>query len=396
MNWAAFEESHLSTRTSVFCVFGLSLATLSARANPLPQPVIYNLVVGRTLIAAGHAIVINDGANLYVTYDLVGYAMTTADLNVACSAFPKGNPSPGQFPFSQSFNPAVSSYTFTIPLTDSHLGGTANPGCGGIGNQIYIATHAAVEGAPNASSQPVNTVVTKHRYGSDNSNWNSTPNLTTPTGAQYSWMPQGGSFPADIWDTNLVGFTAASFHNGGADWIWECYRTDCGSPNPGAAGAPISGEIIQMDTTFNQSTIPTAGASLAVTCDNGYDVLLNGNYIGSSPTTHTVGSDWKDSDLTEDHLNTEGWENVVVWSVPNLFFHVGSNKLTVLGGNEHYDNLNGNPSDTNDMLGNVGNNPGGCIFLLFGATNGAQDTAWGSGTKFGGSNWAMYEAYTMQ
>ena len=371
---------------------------MSALASPPPQPVIYNLVVGRTHIPAGHAIVINDGTNLYVTYDLVGYAMTEAHLNLSCTVFPKGNPAPGQFPFSQTFNPAVSSYTFTIPLTNSHLGGAVNPGCGGAGNKIYVGTHAAVEGAPNVSSQPANTVVTKHRYGGTNATtWGSTPNLVTPTPAHYSWLPLGGSYPTDGWDTGLVGFSAAAFHNAGAGWIWECFRTDCDSVVDPAKSAPTSGEVIQMESTFNQSTIPAAGASLAVTCDNGYDVLLNGNFIGSSPTTHPVGTDWKDSDLTEDHLNTEGWENVVVWSIPNLYFHVGSNKLTVIGGNEYYNHSTGSPlADTNDTEGNANNNPGGCIYLLFGATNGAEDTAWGFGTSFGGANWAMYETYTMQ
>lgn len=91
----------------------------------------WDLIAGQNqLVGAVH--VYNDAATLFVEYSLTGgQTMTEAHVYVGANP-PDGKGAPGQFPYKQSFNPAVGSYTFQIPLT----GFDAK-------SRIYIATHGA-------------------------------------------------------------------------------------------------------------------------------------------------------------------------------------------------------------------------------------------------------------
>src|SRR5262249_27428396 len=88
---------------------------------------------------AGIVTVVNDNANLYVEYTTYSpWLITEAHVAVADSlaGIPqtkKGNPIPGRFPYSATFNPGVGDFTFTIPL-GSFLPGT----------DLFIAPHAVV------------------------------------------------------------------------------------------------------------------------------------------------------------------------------------------------------------------------------------------------------------
>lgn len=98
-------------------------------------------------IDSGLVTVNNDGSNLTITYETFApWVMTEIHAAVADSVAglphnKKGNPVPGQFPYSATFNPGVSSYTVTIPLTGFDVGDT-----------IYIAAHAAVSSPGSGGS----------------------------------------------------------------------------------------------------------------------------------------------------------------------------------------------------------------------------------------------------
>ena len=87
-------------------------------------------------ILVGTVSVWNDCTDLYVKYETTGgWEMTKTHLAVATSldGIPqaKGNPIPGQFPYSKKHDPAVTEFTYTIPLE-------------GLGTEPVIAAHAKV------------------------------------------------------------------------------------------------------------------------------------------------------------------------------------------------------------------------------------------------------------
>ena len=95
-----------------------------------------SLIAGQN-IDAGTVSVTNDLDFIYVTYNTAnGYVLTQTHLFVGdCEAVPvnkKGNPVPGQFPYSNEHNNATS-FTYRIPVSAI---GLDNCGC--------IAAHAAV------------------------------------------------------------------------------------------------------------------------------------------------------------------------------------------------------------------------------------------------------------
>lgn len=101
-------------------------------------PTTVTLYAGRTL-DAGTVSVSNDTVNLYVQYSTASpWVLTAAHLAVADSlaGIPQTktkNPIPGRFPYSATFDPEVTSFTFTIPLSNYNPGQT-----------LFIAAHAVV------------------------------------------------------------------------------------------------------------------------------------------------------------------------------------------------------------------------------------------------------------
>jgi len=99
------------------------------------------LFAGQT-INAGSVTVSNDANFIYVEYATTApWQLIEAHLAIASTldGIPqthKGNPIPGRFPYTASFNPEVSDYVFAIPL------GTFNPG-----QSLFIAAHAVVVGS---------------------------------------------------------------------------------------------------------------------------------------------------------------------------------------------------------------------------------------------------------
>jgi hypothetical protein len=116
-----------------------------AQAQCSTSPTVVTLFAGRTM-NAGTVTVTNDASNLYVQYATTSpWLLTEAHLAVADSlaGIPqtkKGNPVPGHFAYSATFDPEVTSFTFTIPL-----GGFST------GQSLFIAAHAVVL-APDTGS----------------------------------------------------------------------------------------------------------------------------------------------------------------------------------------------------------------------------------------------------
>jgi Mor family transcriptional regulator len=179
-----------------------------------------------------------------------------------------------------------------------------------------------------------------------------------PQNAVLAWEP-GPSYPNDgpddtawannsVWDNNKD----YNFSGSSADWIWDTYRTD----GPGA-DAPKVGRVVRFVKKFDLPC-PPSSAILHITADNGYQVWVNGNPVGSAQVAPVPG--WATSNLKEASLNSQGWQTVESYTVNPAFFNVGANTLEVLAGNEYFDtDDSGNPSS-----GTASNNPGGVIFEL--------------------------------
>jgi hypothetical protein len=111
---------------------GITYLTKHTEDAPFTTP----LFAGQN-IDVGTVSVWNDGTNLYVTYSTTdGWEMTETHLAVANSlgGIPQTktfNPIPGKFPYSTIHGPAVTEFTYTVPLA-------------GLGTNLYIAAHAKV------------------------------------------------------------------------------------------------------------------------------------------------------------------------------------------------------------------------------------------------------------
>jgi len=98
------------------------------------------LVAGQNFIA-GTVTVFNDSVNLYVRYDTATpWVMSDAHAAVAgtLAGIPQtkaGNPIPGRFAYSATFDPEVTSYTFGIPMAGTFVAGQT----------VFVAAHAIVQ-----------------------------------------------------------------------------------------------------------------------------------------------------------------------------------------------------------------------------------------------------------
>jgi hypothetical protein len=105
----------------------------------------YDLLAGQHILA-GKIIVDADADNIYVTYETSGdWTLTEVHLHVG-QTFPTnngGNPRIGNFQYKMTFNPGVTSYTFTVPQSAA---GLVN-GC------TKIAAHAVVRRPMNDGFQ---------------------------------------------------------------------------------------------------------------------------------------------------------------------------------------------------------------------------------------------------
>jgi hypothetical protein len=122
-------------RLHVAVALAAALAASPALAQTcIGAPVTVPLAQGATVV--GNVTVSNDAQFLYVNYQTTGdWALSQLDLAVATSpgGIPQGSGGPdvASFPYRSQFNPAVTTYTFAVPL-----------GSFTIGTQLAVVAHA--------------------------------------------------------------------------------------------------------------------------------------------------------------------------------------------------------------------------------------------------------------
>lgn len=162
-----------------------------------------------------------------------------------------------------------------------------------------------------------------------------------PHPAVLAWEPWGGGDPS-VWDNNVdYAFVEA-------DWIWEAERVV----------SPVNGDIVEFEREFAIPGRPVSG-TLSITVDNGYEVSLNGAFVG----TDNLFGDWRAGDLTQPFVDgspdPDLWQTVEHYDVSEDLVR-GANTLAITGVNEFMD-----PSDEfNVDVGNIDNNPAGLIYEL--------------------------------
>lgn len=126
-------------------VMGILVLASVAMASPA-QAQVCGTVASTALIAgqhfdAGTVSVYNDATNIYVTYNTVS-PWVLSDVHVSAATtlagIPQtkaGNPIPGRFAYSATFDPELSTYTVAIPYA----------GLYNVGQSLFIAAHAMVQ-----------------------------------------------------------------------------------------------------------------------------------------------------------------------------------------------------------------------------------------------------------
>jgi hypothetical protein len=344
-----------------------------------------DLIAGQD-IKVGNVTVWNDEFYLYVEYNITDpeWCLEETHLAVATTlaGIPqtkKGNPIPGQFPYKNEELGCVTIDPYAILLSDID-------GYTECGDALVIAAHAVVKNLANGTNETfeigsgmagVNTTVLERRAG------NVVGFTVVNEPAELAWEP-GSSYPNDgpndsgweqwsLWDSRLNSSVFRPSGTDVADWIWESYRVN----------DPVAGTVLYMETKFE--LCEPGSATLYVATDNGFEVFLNGVSLGD----HGVFGEWRDSDLYQQYVPQDGWDNVQSYTLNNLV--AGTNTLRLEVANEHLDT----DDSPNNLVGTESNNPGAVIFLISGSSTCYQfETAWGEGPGFPGNNWATYIPYT--
>jgi hypothetical protein len=128
------------------------------------SPLQVALIAGQNFYA-GTVTVALSGAQVCVTYETVGgWEITATHLAVATSleGIPQtkgGNPQPGQFPYSATHTPPVTTFTYCVP----------NPGDGS--QPLYVATHASVQQVGSSGAIVQRQTAWSGPYGFPGKNW---------------------------------------------------------------------------------------------------------------------------------------------------------------------------------------------------------------------------------
>ncbi|GEM_PF-3364000 len=157
------------------------------------------------------------------------------------------------------------------------------------------------------------------------------PGASHPYNAVLAWVH--GS-----WWGGLLDYTfdySPTHTNTAAQWIWETYHPV----------HPVDGDIVYFERSFDIPGTPT-GANIYMTCDNGYEVYINGNYLGRAQ----LEGDWEHSDLREPYVDGDHWQSVETWPVAAGLLNSGTNVLLVKAANEQLDS------------GTSEGNPGGLLY----------------------------------
>lgn len=334
----------LTASIVVMTAFAFTIAATPV-ATATSHETTVDLLAGQN-VDVGDVVISDDGTDLTVTYTTVeGWAMTETHLAVGDTVADvpqtkSGNPKVGQFADSTYHDPAVTEYTYTVPIP-----------AGVTGDDVVVAAHAVVVEVDTTTLDVV----------SDTS-WNVTAfngASVTPYAAELAWV-----HPA--WSQVDHTFSAD------AEWIWSSYRPD----------DTVNGDYVEFEKTLTLDGTPVDG-HLYVTADNGYELWVNGDYVGNSSLL---------GDYTVDRsLNTVvtnyGWKDVELWDV-SPYLVEGENTITIVGVNAA---LAG---------GTVDSNPAGVIVegeIVVDEMGDEYETAWADGDRFTErGNWATYVTYELE
>ena len=335
----------------------------------------------------------NDATNLYVEYTTVeGWGMTETHLHAACSMeeIPQtqankkgkggGNPIPGHFEYSESYDPAVTVVDYAIPLSSLNC------------EQVYVAAHAVVKNCETESFS-FSPELTWQRSSEEN------VSVYPGYGAQWT-KEQGFAISLDpnmsVWDggTSNQYFTNYSTRS---DINWSSWR--CTQPGkPSKTGT----DLRRFQTTFNipegyyiteaalGSTNP--GYESVIPMNDNVYVFMNGNLtfwggtisVLDPPRTHFLGMERRATQPQNRTIfpETDGWHMDGTFpEISNDLLQNGENRLDVFveefwtGGGMHELGLTLQAEET--TCGNE------------------TETAWADGSDFPGKNWATYFDYTL-
>ena len=164
------------------------------------------------------------------------------------------------------------------------------------------------------------------------------PGATYPHNAALAWVHPSW------WGSLDYNF---GYPSNTAQWIWESYYVV----------NPVSGDIVYFEHSFNIPG-PPVGATLHITCDNGYEVYINPDinpdYIGRGQLDDYGGIPWEMSDLSEDWVHSSGWQSVEAYNISAAMLKSGTNILEVRAANELMESGSSTPED----------NPGGLVYEL--------------------------------
>jgi len=171
---------------------------------------------------------------------------------------------------------------------------------------------------------------------SDNNTIVTFGNGSIPHNALLAWVHP------NWWDPIIgLDYTFDYYTDNTTRWIWETYQVV--NPEPG--------DVVYFQRSFNIPGTPI-GATLHVTCDNGYEAWLNGNFLGWAQLTDYGGIPWEESDLTDNWTASNGWQSVETYVVPATLLIQGDNVLEIRAANEQ------------NTGGTVTSNPGAIIYDL--------------------------------
>ncbi len=216
-------------------------------------------------------------------------------------------------------NAAGGAPPYAYDWTDSTAPGTYT------GNE-YTATGAGTVAVTVTDSAMCSTTIV-----SDNNTMvtqGNVPGATYPHNAALAWVHPS-------WWGGLTGYNFG-YPGNTAQWIWESYYVV----------HPVDGDRVFFERTFNIPVTPTS-ATVHITSDNGYDVYMNGLFIGSAQ----VRPCWLTDNLTDTCVDSEGWQSVETYPVT---LQKGQNILEIRAANELMESGSATPES----------NPGGVVYDL--------------------------------
>jgi hypothetical protein len=129
---------------SLVVTSALFAVTTPASAQVCGTPRASTLFAGQTIVA-GTVTIFNDASNIYVQYQ-ANFPWVISDAHAAVAAtldgIPQtktGNPIPGRFAYSATFDPEVTTYTFGVPFSAVFTAGQT----------VFVAAHAMLQAPKN-------------------------------------------------------------------------------------------------------------------------------------------------------------------------------------------------------------------------------------------------------